>query len=235
MINTICSCCGNTRDFEDKYLGKKFKCSKCKNTVLINSLKLDVNAQTQKTENNEENINNQFIPKRPWSIKNKINLYWIYGLIFICLLVPRFFQLSSNITITSELEFKQIMLLYGDVELLEFVENKKIVRVYIKPDRVEKDFYVQKFKSKLSKEKVKGVPLFEFSVTDWNSFNERLQRFYEQKNIQEVPQNTIKEGEWFGPIANTIFSLAMIITVFFLLMRNISNRNRKKEEDELRK
>jgi cell division protease FtsH len=156
-------------------------------------LKLDVNTQTQETENNEIHINNSFTPKRPWSKKNKINLYWIYGLIFICLLVPRFFQLSPDIATTSELEFKQIMLLYGDVELLDFVANKNIVRVYIKPDSVEKDFYVQKFKSKLSKEKVKGVPLFEFSVTDWNSFNERLQRFYEQKNIKEVPHNTTIE------------------------------------------
>jgi DNA-directed RNA polymerase subunit RPC12/RpoP len=193
MINTICSYCGSTRDFEDKYLGKKFKCPNCNNTVLINSLKLDVNTQTQETENNEIHINNSFTPKRPWSKKNKINLYWIYGLIFICLLVPRFFQLSPDIATTSELEFKQIMLLYGDVELLDFVANKNIVRVYIKPDSVEKDFYVQKFKSKLSKEKVKGVPLFEFSVTDWNSFNERLQRFYEQKNIKEVPHNTTIE------------------------------------------
>jgi len=49
-----------------------------------------------------------------------------------------------------------------------------------------------------------------------------------QKNIKEVPRNTIKEGEWLGPITNTIFLLAMIIAVFFLLIRNISNRNKKR-------
>ena len=43
MINTICISYGSTRDFEVKYLGKKFKCPNCNNTVLINSLKLDVN------------------------------------------------------------------------------------------------------------------------------------------------------------------------------------------------
>jgi cell division protease FtsH len=91
----------------------------------------------------------------------------------------------------------------------------------MKPDSIHKDYYVQKFKKKLDKAKIKGVPLFEFSVTDWNSFNERLQKFYEQRGIQEVPQNTIKEGEWFGPIANTIFTMLIIVVIWVLMMRKM--------------
>jgi len=155
-------------------------------------------------------------PKLP-----KFNIYWIYGLIAISLLSARFFQMAPDITTTTEQEFKQVMLLHGDVERLDFVDNKQTVRVYIKPDSIEKDFYVQKFKTKMTKAKVKGVPLFEFSVTDWNSFNSRLQKFYEQNNITEIPQNTIKEGEWFGPIANTVFSLVLIVVVWVLLMRKM--------------
>jgi cell division protease FtsH len=155
-------------------------------------------------------------PKMP-----KFNIYWIYGLIAISLLSARFFQTAPDIMTTSELEFKQVMLIGGDVEKIDLVQNKELVRVYIKPDSIDKDFYVQKLKRKMDKAKIKNVPLFEFNVTDWNSFNERLQRFYEQKNIQEVPQNAIKEGEWFGPIANTIFSLVLIVVVWVLLMRKM--------------
>jgi len=155
-------------------------------------------------------------PKLP-----KFNIYWVYGLIALSLLSARFFQMAPDITTTTEQEFKQVMLLHGDVERLDFVDNKQTVRVYIKPDSIEKDFYVQKFKTKMSKAKAKGVPLFEFSVTDWNSFNSRLQKFYEQNNITETPQNTIKEGEWFGPIANTVFSLVLIVVVWVLLMRKM--------------
>ena len=155
-------------------------------------------------------------PKLP-----KFNIYWVYGLIAISLLSARFFQMAPDITTTTEQEFKQVMLLHGDVERLDFVDNKQTVRVYIKPDSIEKDFYVQKFKTKMPKAKVKGVPLFEFSVTDWNSFNSRLQKFYDQNNITEIPQNTIKEGEWFGPIANTVFSLVLIVVVWVLLMRKM--------------
>ena len=155
-------------------------------------------------------------PKLP-----KFNIYWIYGLIAISLLSARFFQTAPDILTTSELEFKQVMLTGGDVEKIDLIQNKELVRVYIKPDSIDKDFYVQKLKRKIDKSKIKGVPLFEFNVTDWNSFNERLQRFYEQKNIQEVPQNAVKEGEWFGPIANTIFSLVLIVVVWVLLMRKM--------------
>jgi len=155
-------------------------------------------------------------PKLP-----KFNIYWIYGLIAISLLSARFFQTAPDILTTSELEFKQVMLTGGDVEKIDLVQNKELVRVYIKPDSIDKDFYVQKLKRKMDKAKIKNVPLFEFNVTDWNSFNERLQRFYEQKNIQEVPQSAVKEGEWFGPIANTIFSLVLIVVVWVLLMRKM--------------
>ena len=155
-------------------------------------------------------------PKLP-----KFNIYWIYGLIALSLFSARFFQMSPELTTTTEQEFKQVMLVRGDVERIDLVQNKEIVRVYMKPDSIHKDYYVQKFKKKLDKAKIKGVPLFEFSVTDWNSFNERLQKFYEQRGIQEVPQNTIKEGEWFGPIANTIFTMLIIVVIWVLMMRKM--------------
>ena len=155
-------------------------------------------------------------PKMP-----KFNIYWIYGLIAISLLSARFFQTAPDIMTTSELEFKQVMLTGGDVEKIDLVQNKELVRVYIKPDSIDKDFYVQKLKRKMDKAKIKNVPLFELNVTDWNSFNERLQRFYEQKNIQEVPQNAVKEGEWFGPIANAVMSIVLIVVVWVLLMRKM--------------
>ena len=164
--------------------------------------------------------------------KNK--LYWIYGLIFIILISIRFLDFTSTpelITI-NEQEFKQVMLMRGDVERIELVQNKEIVRVYIKVDSIQKDYYVQKLKKRLDKAKVNGVPLFEFSVTDWNSFNERLQKFYQQKEIQEVPQNTIKEGDWFGPIANIIFTLIICgILIYFVFNFLKSQKGNPYEED----
>ena len=72
-------------------------------------------------------------PKMP-----KFNIYWIYGLIAISLLSARFFQTAPDILTTTELEFKQVMLSGGDVEKIDLIQNKELVRVYIKPDRDRK-------------------------------------------------------------------------------------------------
>ena len=164
--------------------------------------------------------------------KNK--LYWIYGLIIIILLTIRFLDSTSTpeLTFITEQEFKQVMLMRGDVERIELVQNKDIVRVYIKVDSLQKDFYVQKFKKKLDKAKVKGFPLFEFSVTDWNSFNERLQKFYEQNSIQDIPQNTIKEKDNTMFFLNNFLTLIICVVLFYLLNNFLKSRKGNPYEED---
>ena len=108
-------------------------------------------------------------PKMP-----KFNIYWIYGIIALSLLSARFFQTAPDVSVLSHNEFVKIMA-SGDVEKFVKVENKKVVRFYIKPDSVQKEFYVQKFKTKLSKEKAKGNYLFEYKVDSWDSFNKEVE------------------------------------------------------------
>jgi len=117
----------------------------------------------------------------------KFSIYWVYGLIAVLLLSANFWKMAPDLTRVSEQEFKQQMLLKGDVERLDIVRNKELVRVYIKPDSISKEFYTQKFKTNLSKDKVKGVPLFEFKITDWKSFNDGLKEFYKTYNMPEIP------------------------------------------------
>src|SRR3569623_801788 len=76
----------------------------------------------------------------------KFSLYWIYAIIAGILLYANFMKIAPETTQTYELEFKQKMLLAGDVEKLDLVENKKMVRVYIKPDSINKPFYLDKLK-----------------------------------------------------------------------------------------
>jgi cell division protease FtsH len=151
----------------------------------------------------------------------KFSIYWIYGIIGMVLLSANFWKMTPDLSRVSEQEFKQEMLAKGDVERLDLVRNKEVVRVYIKGDSLEKEYYTVKFKTKLSKEKYKGVPLFEFKVTDWKSFNDGLKEFYATNHIAEVSTNPMDEGEWFGPVANTILSLLIIIAAWVLLMRKM--------------
>ena len=61
---------------------------------------------------------------------------------------------SPELKKTTEQEFKQQMLLAGDVTKLDFVKNKDEVQVYINGDSLKKEFYVKKFGVVLPKEKV---------------------------------------------------------------------------------
>ena len=89
----------------------------------------------------------------------KFNVYWVYAIIAAVLLSAQFMKFAPELTPTYELEFKQNMLLKGDVERLDLVKNKDKVRVYIKPDSLYKDFYRNKFKTVISKRR-SGVYLF---------------------------------------------------------------------------
>jgi AFG3 family protein len=155
-------------------------------------------------------------PKLP-----KFNIYWIYGLIALSLLSARFFQIAPDVSTISHNEFVKLMA-SGDVEKFVKIENKKIVRFYIKPDSVQKEFYVQKFKQKLAKEKVKGNYLFEYKVDSWDSFNKELEDIYTKYAVVNIPDSSaVEENDWFGPIANTVFSLVLIVVVWVLVMRKM--------------
>ncbi|MBX9891247.1 MAG: ATP-dependent zinc metalloprotease FtsH [Chitinophagaceae bacterium] len=151
----------------------------------------------------------------------RFNIYWIYGLIALTLLGAQFMRFSPDLVRVSEQEFKQQMLVAGDVEKLDLVKNKDLVRIYVKPEALGKEFYVKKFGKVLPREKVKGMPLFEFNVTDWRSFKEDLREFYKANNLAEVPENTVSEAEWFGPVLNTVVSLLVIVFAWILLMRKM--------------
>ena len=155
-------------------------------------------------------------PKMP-----KFNIYWIYGLIALSLLSARFFQTAPDTAILTHNEFVKIMS-SGDVEKFVKVENKKLIRFYIKPDSVQKEFYVQKFKTKLSKEKVKDNYLFEYNVDSWDSFNNEIKDIYAKyPAIASIDNKTISESDWTGTIANAVFSLLLIVVVWVLLMRKM--------------
>lgn len=155
----------------------------------------------------------------------KFSIYWVYGIIAAVLLSAQFMKFAPELTPTYELEFKQNMLLKGDVERLDLVKNKDKVRVYIKPDSLYKNFYRDKFKTVIAKEKAKGVPLFEFEVNDIKGFEQRLVEAYKANpELSEIPTKSTSEGEWFGPVANTVLSLLIIIGAWVLLMRKMGGQ-----------
>ena len=154
----------------------------------------------------------------------KFSIYWIYGIIAVVLIGVNYINMGADASKTTELEFRQEMLAKGDVEKLDLIKNKELVRVFIKPESLNKDFYAKKIK-RPSAAFSKG-PHFEFTVTDWESFNAGQKQFYTDSaanplHIAEVKENVINEGEWFGPILNTLVTIGLFVGLWVLLMRKM--------------
>ncbi|GEO11954.1 ATP-dependent zinc metalloprotease FtsH [Segetibacter aerophilus] len=156
----------------------------------------------------------------------KFSIYWIYAIIAVVLIAANLFNMSADAVKTNELEFRQQMLAKGDVEKLELIKNKESVRVYIKPESLGKPFYVSKLKRPATGNNSKAGPHFEFTVTDWESFNATQNAFFRDSvanplGIQKVPEIVTNEGEWYGPVLNTFVTIALFVGLWILLMRKM--------------
>ena len=59
-------------------------------------------------------------------------------------------------------------------------------------------------------------------MDSWDSFNKQLEEIYTKYAVVNIPDNTtVEENDWFGPIANTVFSLVLIVVVWVLVMRKM--------------
>src|ERR1035437_2413722 len=88
----------------------------------------------------------------------KFSIYWVWGIIAAVLLGFNFFGAFAPEAhqLDSEQEFRANMLEKGDVSKLVLVTNKKIVRVYIKKDSLEKPYYKDKLGKNLPIAKTDG-------------------------------------------------------------------------------
>jgi cell division protease FtsH len=152
----------------------------------------------------------------------KFSIYWIYAIIFAVLIGSNFINMKPDLIATSEQEFKNTMLAKGDVEKISKVTNKKLVRVYIKADSINKEFYIKKLGKRFEADKVKNAPIFQFEITDWNAFEERLAKFSVENQLSEIPANVTEDADWLGPgVVNILISVIMFVGLWILIMRKM--------------
>ena len=152
----------------------------------------------------------------------KFSIYWIYAIIFAVLIGSNFINMKPDLIPTSEQEFKNTMLAQGDVEKISKVTNKKLVRVYIKTDSINKEFYIKKLGKRFDADKLKNAPIFQFEVTDWNAFEERLAKFSTENKLQETLAIVAEDPDWLGPgVVNILISVIMFVGLWILIMRKM--------------
>ncbi len=152
----------------------------------------------------------------------RFSIYWIYALIAIVLIGYQVLNFgSSNSSNVSFQEFQKKMLGQGDVQKMELIKNKDLVRIYIYKDSLYKSYYQEKLRGISTASNV-NIPLFEFQVTDWESYHNNMIEFYRQNpNIRQVDEQASSEAEWLGPITQTILTVLLFVGLWVLLMRKV--------------
>lgn len=165
--------------------------------------------------------------------KSRFNIFWIYGILFVALLVYNMFNVSSAGIETDQQKFYS-MLKEGDVVKIKTIRNKKIVRVFIHPDslRQKKNLY----SAWLNEQGVRpGVNSYElatkinpqnpqlwFNVIDDKTFATQLETFYEKNpEVKQVADSPDNEGEVFGQILSTLLPILLIGFLFVMMMRKM--------------
>ncbi|HEY1114122.1 MAG TPA: ATP-dependent zinc metalloprotease FtsH [Chitinophagaceae bacterium] len=150
----------------------------------------------------------------------RFSIYWVYAIIFAVLIG---FQMFGPFTATSGKTnidgFKQ-MVASGDVEKYVIIDNRDIVRVFLKQDSLQEYQNQKNYTGKLAEE---GPHLY-FRIAANEDIRKTLGDFYAQNNIPPAYQPTSdveNETNWFSPILQTILPILIFIAIWILLMRKM--------------
>ncbi len=150
----------------------------------------------------------------------KINIYWIYGAIFLFFIVIQFFS-GSSVQKTNWQEFKNKMLLENKVEKIVIV-NKEKAYIHIKDKNLGEPFFERVAKKPFGNSKNFG-PHFYFEIGSVDNFTSELKEA--QVNFQEEDKifpyyETRKDV--FGDILGWILPLVIFIGIWIFIMRRMS-------------
>ncbi len=154
----------------------------------------------------------------------RFNIYWVWAAIAVILIGFQIF--SGKFTPTAEditQQDFQKMLLSGDVNKLDIISNKNMVRVYIFPDSLRKDMYVRRLSSRQTPLGKEG-PQFQFTIAKPEIFADDLRDFYSKHpNLKEVDKKYDTEGDWVAPALNILLPILAIVVILVLFMRKMGS------------
>lgn len=185
-------------------------------------------AEENKTNNNRKANPDPFNPEdgSPRSGRPRFNIYWVYGLIFAVIVGYNLFRgVSSAGVEINQLRFVE-MVKQGDVEKIKTIRNKKLVRVFLKKDALQKraEFFKQALESPKAYEVATKIPAPQlyFSIVDDKTFTEQMQEVYKSDPaIVQVPDYPDDEGEVFSQLISTLLPILLIGLLFVMMMRKV--------------
>ena len=161
--------------------------------------------------------------------KNRFSIYWIYGILFIGIVVWNLVRSVGSTGVETDQQKFYEMIKQGDVEKIKTIRNTKRVRIFIYKDSMTKKaaFYRNLLNDKENPNKydaaVKATaPQLYFSFKEIQSYAKELGDFYAKNpQIKEIPDTPDDEGELFGQIISTLLPFLLIGLLFVLMMRKV--------------
>ncbi len=183
-------------------------------------------AEDKKSETNRKLNPNNIPPTGDDTSKNKnrFNIYWIYGIVFASIVGYNLYRGGSSTGIeTNQIKFTE-MVKQGDVDKITTIRNKKIVRIFVKKDSLDKkqSFYRDALNKQYENAAKMPQPQLFFSIVDDKTFALYMQDFYNKNPvISQVPDSPTDEGELFGQIITTLLPILLIGLLFVMMMRKV--------------
>jgi len=173
--------------------------------------------------------------EEPQRKKNRFNIYWIYGILFVAIVGWNLFRSVSSAGIEMNQQNLSDLLLAGEVQQdlnkpknktgIVVIRNKKIVRVYLYRDSVRKKpaFYKTFMSTSDYDNLIKADdPQLFFTIAKDEKFSDWVEAFYKSNpNIKQISPAYDDEGEIFGQIVSTVLPILLIGLLFVMMMRKV--------------
>jgi AFG3 family protein len=164
--------------------------------------------------------------------KNRVNIYWIYGILFVGIVAYNMYRgVGTEGIATDKLKFYE-MVKQGDVDKIVIISNKtpSIVRIFVKPDAIKNNpgFYKSLWTDEDAAKKFENLqkakpPQLFFTIGDPKTFSTQMEEELYKPNpgVKKVPDSFDTEGELFGQIISTLLPILLIGLLFVLMMRKV--------------
>lgn len=175
-------------------------------------------------------------PNKDTNKKKKFNIYWIYGLLAIIFIVMQYVNFGHE---PKEIGWSKVeqMIQKKDIQKIVVINNK-FAEVYIKPDKIDLDTAYQDLRDQgYSSESKSPYYIYKFLTVDGfredlkDAQNRIIDRLGEGKTNAEKVQireeysvmiTSEDRRDWGGDILGWILPIAVLLGIWFLVMRMMS-------------
>lgn len=171
----------------------------------------------------EEKRNNQNQNPTPPAKGPKFSYYWLLLLIAVGILAFNFFRMSSgSAQETNWQSFRDDMLLAGDVEKVEVINDKR-VEIYIRKDALTKAAY-DEVRDNMFGGQNKG-PHFYFKTNMSFPIQTEMEKAQKDANIAEsdiiIPEFRDRTN-WFSSVFSWLLPILLLVALWFFMMRRVT-------------